>query len=55
MSVIDPKWISEFFEMDENEDFYIDDTIKVKDGKTLPKLLAEFLDDKISEHYSYLE
>lgn len=48
MSIIKPDWITEFFEDEEHEDFYIDDTIKIDGQSTLPKLLANFLTRKIA-------
>ena len=62
MSPITPEWIMEFF--NKSEDFFVTPMVTLIgnapasfciDGHLSPQELAEFLNEKISEHYSYLE
>jgi len=58
MSTIEPEWIKEYFEKDTNYGGAMH-TVEIGevylDGHFSPVRLANFLNDKISEHYSYLE
>ena len=53
MSIIKPEWIKEFFVVN-YFDIKLKESIQIS-GYLSPQLLADFLSEKISEHYSILE